>query len=365
MQSGVNKATTRKEILAISSRLTIISIELTGKDKYLTFKDIICSRYNINSNTDSSIVFERFAQEFYSGIDKDEFIIPNSERKKGITIYKSNGNNVKNGTSQTLEGKEIEKRVLCHSNANVLEGIICGGAFGRPRNARQLKNKNENKDVNSDDVVTDDYYMYLYLPMDNNLGYLLLQYYPDITIKNELIKFLVSLLRKKNDPFKINTPYFCDDELKQEFKDNCILDHLKFSEVFIEGDTIDDNDIVSNKIVGGIKLKLEVSPIEDEPIKYNDIKKYLNKISKNLSLNKKSIKNFQEKKITLKDINTGKTTTVEIDEDINIRPTIILCEKINVDDNGIPNFSELKEFCTKKMEEIKEKTLPGYKRQEL
>ena len=44
---------------------------------------------------------------------------------------------------------------------------------------------------------------------------------------------------------------------------------------------------------------------------------------------------------------------------------IILCEKITVDDTGIPNFSELKEFCEAKMEEIKEKTLPGYKKQEL
>lgn len=40
-------------------------------------------------------------------------------------------------------------------------------------------------------------------------------------------------------------------------------------------------------------------------------------------------------------------------------------KKITVDDTGIPNFSELKEFCEAKMEEIKEKTLPGYKKQEL
>lgn len=76
-------------------------------------------------------------------------------------------------------------------------------------------------------------------------------------------------------------------------------------------------------------------------------------------------KKFQEKKLTLKNINTGKTTTVEIDGDFKIRPAIILCEKITVDDTGIPNFSELKEFCEAKMEEIKEKTLPGYKKQEL
>lgn len=66
----------------------------------------------------------------------------------------------------------------------------------------------------------------------------------------------------------------------------------------------------------------------------------------------------------MKDINTGKTTTVEIDGDFKIRPAIILCKYITVDDTGIPDFSELKEFCAKRMEEIKEKTLPGYKKQE-
>lgn len=355
-----------KERLANSARLTMIRIDLVhseGED--FTFKDAICSKYNINTNTDSSDVFERFAQEFYRGLDRDEFVIPFSEKKKGITIYKKDSNQIQNNTSQTLTEDEVEKRILWHKSTNILEGIICGGAFGRPRNARQLKNKNENKDVNSDDVVTDDYYIYLYLPMDYNIGYLLLQYYPDITIKNELIKYIKSIIKTKKGKFKIETSYYDDEDLKQQFKENCIVDHLIFSETFIKGDTIDEKDGISEKQVGGIKLKLEVSSIDDKPIEYSESYNFLDRISKHLFLNKKSTKKFQEKKLTLKNTNTGKTTTVEIDGDFKIRPAVILCEEITVDDTGIPNFSELKKFCAAKMEEIKEKTFPGYKKQVL
>lgn len=153
--------------------------------------------------------------------------------------------------------------------------------------------------------------------------------------------------------------------MKNQFTQDSILDHLNFSETFIEGDTINDKDGISEKKVGGIKLKLEVSSLENNPIKYSEIKDFFNRVSKHLFLNKKSTNDFQDKRITLKDINTGKTTTFDVDGEFKIRPAIILCEKIDVDDTGIPNFKELKEFCANKMEEIKEKTLPGYKKQEV
>lgn len=356
----------QKEKLANSARLTMIRIDLVhSEEEDFTFKDAICSKYNINTNTDSSDVFERFAQEFYSALDKDEFVVPISEKRKGITIHKMKDGIIKNNTLHSLSEEEALTRVVYHKNSYVLEGIICGGSFGRPRNARKLKNKNQQIAVNKDDVVTDNYYMYLYLPMDYKVGYLLLQYYPEITIKNELIRFIETVLRNKRDKYYINTSYYCDDDMKEQFTQDSILDHLNFSETFIEGDTIDDKDGISEKKVGGIKLKLEVSSLENEPIKYSEIKDFFNRVSKHLFLNKKSTNDFQDKRITLKDINTGKTTTFDVDGEFKIRPAIILCEKIAVDDTGIPNFSELKNFCALKMEEIKEKTLPGYKKQEL
>lgn len=114
MKAKANKAILeqerkKKERLANSSRLTIIRIDLTHKEEEedFTFKDAICEKYNLNTNMKSSDVFERFSQEFYRGLDKDEFVIF-TEKKKGITISKKNSNQVKHDTSQTLTGKEIE-----------------------------------------------------------------------------------------------------------------------------------------------------------------------------------------------------------------------------------------------------------------
>ena len=39
--------------------------------------------------------------------------------------------------------------------------------------------------------------------MDNNVGYMLLQYYPDITIKNEITEFIRKTLRNKRAKYNI------------------------------------------------------------------------------------------------------------------------------------------------------------------
>lgn len=347
----------------ISPLLTILQIELKNKkeEEPMTFKDAVCLKYNIKSTTDSKKVFERYVKEFYKALDKDEFVVPNTEKRKGITVHKTNGPLIRNNEAKSLTQEEAKYRIIGHKDESVLEGIICGGFYGRPRNARQLKNKNLKKEVTKEDVITDNYYMYLYMPMDYHIGYLLLQYYPEITIKSELIKFLERTLKPKRASYSIETTYYCDDEMKENFSNESILDHLIFKDTFINGDTINEEDGIENKEIGGVRLKLEVSSLEDEPIQYPQIKDFLKRMS-NIFLNQKQTRDFKEKRITLKNRNTGKTTTYDIDGDLKLRPAILLCECITVDDTGIPDFIELKKFCTNKMEEIKEKTLPGYEK---
>lgn len=48
-------------------------------------------------------------------------------------------------------------------------------------------------------------------------------------------------------------------------------------------------------------------------------------------------------------------------ENVKIRPTTYLYKKINVNEDGIPNFAELKEYCFNELENIKSETLAGYK----
>lgn len=181
-----------------SPRLTIVKIVLTHQtESNFTFKNAVCEQYNIENTTDDRDVFEMYAKNFYKILDKDEFIVPDKGKKKGISVKLAKSGLVKHNDQITLTPEEAANKLEVHSSKNILEGIVIGGIYGRPRNARQLKNRNKKKDVNRDDVITDDYYVMIYLPMDNNIGFLLLQYYPDITIKDEITKF------KKRNYFRV------------------------------------------------------------------------------------------------------------------------------------------------------------------
>ena len=73
---------------------------------------------------------------------------------------------------------------------------------------------------------------------------------------------------------------------------------------------------------------------------------------------RKAFKDFNYKTATVKNANSQ--TTFEIDDNLKIKPIIYLFEKISVSEDGIPNFTELKQFCFSKLEDIKKETLQGY-----
>ncbi|MCD8093906.1 MAG: hypothetical protein LUF01_14215, partial [Bacteroides sp.] len=179
--------------------------------------------YNIEESKSDIDIFTEYAKRFYRELDKEEFETLKSSNKKGISVKTSKGL-IKHDDQILLTDDEIKDKLIYHPQMNVLEGIIIGGMYGRKRNARQLKHKSKIKNVDRDDVITDDYYSLLYLPMDNNTGYLLLQYYPDITIKKELTEFIRRTLKRKGLPYNIAFTYYYDEEFNNSFKNDSVLD---------------------------------------------------------------------------------------------------------------------------------------------
>lgn len=344
-----------------SPRLTIIKIALVHKDEIdFSFKQAICKKYNIESTVNDDIVFEKYAKNFYRTLDQDEFVVPHLGKKKGISVKKSRAGLVKHEAHIMLTPEEVATKLVYHPTENILEGVMIGGLYGRPRNARQLRNKNNRKEVNKDDVITDDYYCMIYLPMNHNVGYMLLQYYPDITVKNEIIEFIKKPLRNKRDKYDVEFSYYCTKEMSEQFSANSILDHFTFATPFINGDIINGDDEIGEQQVKDVVLKVEVSSPSNQPITYSQIPNFLQRIL-NMNLNNKAAKDYQHCTGTIKNTKTGNTSTFEIDKDLKIRPIIYLYKEVDVDEDGIPNFVQLKEYCYNKLEIVKSETLPGYR----
>lgn len=346
-----------KQQRLLSPRLIIIEIKIQPKDAAdeLTFKNVIAKMYNIEESKSDIDIFTEYAKRFYKELDKEEFETLKSSNKKGISVKTSRAL-IKHDERISLTEDETKDKLIYHPEKNILEGIIIGGMYGRKRNARQLKHKSKIKDVDRDDVITDDYYSLLYIPMDNDTGYLLLQYYPDITIKKELTEFIRRTLKRKGLPYNIAFSYYYDEEFNKSFENDSVLDHITLSSKFLEGDDVGNNDIEVKSENKGIKLKIEVSTIND-PVSTLNISQFMHKIGDFMGY-RKAFKDFNYKTATVKNANSQ--TTFEIDDNLKIKPIIYLFEEISVSEDGIPNFTELKHFCFSKLEDIKKETLQGY-----
>lgn len=160
--------------------------------------------------------------------------------------------------------------------------------------------------------------------------------------------------------YDIAFSYYCSKEMSEQFSSNSILDHLTLTNPFINGDAINDKEDVENKQVNDIILKVEVASPSDKPVPYSQIQGFIKKVA-NVILNNKAAKDYQMQTATIRNQVTGLTTTFDIDGELKIRPTTYLYKKINVNEDGIPNFAELKEYCFNELENIRSETLAGYK----
>ena len=177
---------------------------------------------------------------------------------------------------------------------------------------------------------------------------------------DEIIEFIRKTLRNKRDKYDVEFSYYCTKEMSEQFSANSILDHFTFSTPFINGDIINGDDEIGEQQVKDVVLKVEVSSPSNQPITYSQIPNFLQRIL-NMNLNNKAAKDYQHCTGTIKNTKTGNTSTFEIDKDLKIRPIIYLYKEVDVDEDGIPNFVQLKEYCYNKLEIVKSETLPGYR----
>lgn len=329
--------------LPASAKMYVWEFEVVNKDEDVScsFRNYFQEKYNLSFRSSYDSLLTRFYQDFYKKIDIEEFLVPVAHSKKGLSVYG--------------KGLSDEKNVKIHTRSEVVDGIIVGGSFGRKRQALERRNKRKGKDVNENDIVSDDYYFCLYLPENKNKGYLFTQFFSDATITTQFKKFLLEKLFKKNkgDTYGIKefTPYV-SKELMQEFKNGCILDRMSFVERFANDDIGDcDIDEKSTDVI----IKVELSTPPEKPIPFSDIPARLANWLK-VKCNTLDLGRYTDKKIKVKDPTTGLSSTFELDTDLKLRPVINLSKYVLMNQDGTPNIDHMRRYCFSLIEEIKRDT---------
>lgn len=327
--------------LPANAKMYIWEFEVVAKDETCDFRSYLQEKYNMSSRSSYDSLLKKFYQDFYKQIDTEEFLVPDVHSKKGLSVYG--------------KGESDQKNVKIHSEHQVIDGIIVGGAFGRKRQALERRNKRKGKDVNENDVVSDDYYFCLYLPEKGSKGYLFTQCFSDATITTQIKHFLLKHLFKKKKGYTYSIKEFVpyvSPSLMEQFKDGCILDRVSFIKKFANDD-IGGADVEDDKT--DIIVKVELSTPSEKPVPLKMISSWLNRWKK-MQCNDTDIDQYPDKKVKLRDSVTGLSSTFELDGDLKLRPVINLSQYVLINNDGTPNIEYMRRYCFSQIEQIKRDT---------
>lgn len=307
-----------------SVKLEVFTIALKPLSDYPnnSLEDILINSTGIIPTND---LFSEFVQLFINHIDSGYTEV----RNKAFTL----------STDTTEYGFDIP-------NENVW-GVLKGGPKGSGKTKSPITNREEEEDLGGN-IINDKYFFYLHFPLDGNVGYLFFQVYGGASIRGEFIQHITDLF-KISGKYNKAVPYpILPNCIRDEFKENSRIVELNYITNVLSSSLTEDT--AFSNLCDKYHIEISLKPIGGVNIDRDKIP-FLNRIFSGLSLNNTRLSDAANKKVVLQNLATKKTSKFELDTH-DVMPRIYLHNRINIDDNGIPNFAELKTFCDSLLREL-------------
>ena len=309
----------------------------------LTFRTIFTSLYkanklvlNIDENvenlnpTDNELMVD-FYRHFFANIASDT--VKNESKRKAFKVKSHQGENSPNGT------------VILNSDQNIIQGIIKGGEFDTGKDLSELNNPDaETQKLGANKLITDDFYFLLYTPLDKNIGILMLQSYTKDNIADIFRPFIENLFKVLRLTNKSTTSIFMPKNMQEDFKNASVVKSFVYKNHFIVSD-IQDETFQTGEFTINVEIKSNGNQIN-----LNNLPWWRRKLGESIlgipSQEQRSLETFNSKRGYIKsNIGENNPTKFTLDADnIEINATIYLSNYINLEENGVPLWDELKDF---------------------
>lgn len=302
------------------------------------FKNVICKKCGITEPTPAkSKVFNAFYKKLLEQIGKNVFCV--NEKKMGLTIFKERGQRVNNV-------------MTAHSESYVIEGYIDGGPYDTIRKLAKISDTSKRKTINKTDIVTDRYYIYLYLPLDSKMGVLMVQTKENSSLRRVIKPFFETLFKTDSTKnCRINSYY--PNWLKEDFLQGANLFSMSFETENISQAQSEEELTVETET---FDVKITITPTNDQTA-ITDATTVSNRLGRLFALKIgnviKPLSSFTKKKGTMKNEERKKSLPFVIDEEDNIHPVIEIDNDLNPDENGDYGRDNLKNYCNNLLNRIK------------
>lgn len=308
--------------------------------KRYTFREVAVSKCaldeaQVNDNQIFNLLYGLFLQK----LTQNE-VWTHNRTKLGLALFSSVDENV----------NEIFK---AHSDACVIEGFIDGGPYDRIRRMSEKDDTTTTTLLDRNKIVTDRYYLYLYLPLNSHVGLMFLERKKgqDIHIPMEL--FLNEVLKVRNN---IHVERYVPQSIIEDFKDEGIIDSFTFTDTIVSP-VLDGNAIEQQE--RNYDVSVSIKPRAGEAFGYNMLQDALNSVGNvivKFGDNFKSLSQFSSKRARIQRNNVG--YNFSIGDDLKIRPMIEIADEIHDRDNDTLMRDEVYSMVNNLLGQIKDDIYP-------
>jgi hypothetical protein len=288
-----------------------------------------------------SVLFMDVFSEFIKALDTQEMFADEKSRK------------CMTANQADIGDDSVNTNIIPHSRQFIIEGKVEGGTYGRKRNKTSTLDKRKKTGVDEKDAITEDFYFLLYMPPESNTIILMLQAYSDDAIDSVMRKFCEKFFSVKAAFQKPFIQRFVPKSIIDDFKKNSTVSSLSFS-TEMPSDTLLGKSVITQK---NFRVKVVIETIK-EPLTIREFQNSIDEIQK-VSLVKRALSTFANKKGSLKDNSTAKQTTFELGTNFEIQPYIILSKYVTIRGDE-SDFKRIQNYCFTLLDEVRQQVYPGY-----
>ena len=317
--------TPKLEVFTISLKTSRNDLSLYSFKAFLNALLIKKGEYT-EEEEEENMIFLDFFKLFLSKFASGEYI-KNERDKKAMTAFR-------------VDVEHDDCDITPHTEKNIIEGKVYGGKYGLLRTRSKVNDKAKQDKVQQDDVIADQFYFFLHLPMNSHQGVLMVQSYTSESITALLKDTIKGLFSNIPNYLIPDIKPFYPKLFQDQFKSDGYIKKYAFS-----GEVLTDDLGFPVEHTNDV-LKVTITIESEKGIEYEEHPSIINKIVSN-RLGIKFLGSFAKKKAFIRNNTTNKESPFDInDEDLKIKPVIFLeNHDITIDENGFPDYIELKGFC--------------------
>lgn len=303
-------------------------------DEYKSFRQFMIDIGKVTSRQKDQTIFGNL-YKYVMEKPKKNFEM-NDSLKKVVTLI---GNKKIN--------THYEERPLPRFPACIISGVMNGGPYGKERILANLDNKEELGNIRSSQPVLQYYYIFLYLPLDHNEGLMMVHSdSAEDTITQAYRKYISDLFvvgDYKKPAMQVYVPKYFRDE----FKNGAILQSMTFVNTEMSADLEEDNPM--KEIMGEYEVKITMTPKGEAKANLgmlDRIRNYCMQRRFGTKETNKGLDEFGKCSITTKNEETNSSKSFEWNNrDQELLPVIYLKGRVDIGEDGTPDFADLDRFC--------------------